>query len=106
MSINLLHSKTAAVTKYTQKVFNLWVVLTLTVCTSGLYDIKFQTCDETLKDKKQHYAVNKSTSKQQVCISDGIRLHCAKNWTNTPSANGSYGKPAGRQKKALLFKKI
>ena len=47
----------------------------------GLYDVKFHTCDETLKDDKQHDALDKSTSKQQVCVSDGSRLCCAKNWT-------------------------
>ena len=51
------------------------------------------TCNEILKDEKQHDAVDKSTSKQQVCIY-GSRLRCAKNWTHTPSASGSYGRPA------------
>ena len=59
-------------------------------------DVKLHTRDETLKDEKQHYTVDKSTSKQQVCVSDGIRLRCAKNWTHTPSTSGSYGKLAGR----------
>ena len=30
----------------------------------------------TLKDEKQHDTADKSTSKQQVCISDGSHLHC------------------------------
>ena len=53
----------------------------------GLYDIKFHTRDETSKDEKQHDATDKSTSKQQVCISDGSRLRCAKNWTHASSAS-------------------
>ena len=40
--------------------------------------------------------VGKCNSKQQICVLDGIRLHCAKNWTYTPSASVSYGKQAGR----------
>ena len=60
----------------------------------GLYDVKFHTCHDTLKDEKQHDAVDKSTSKQQVCVLDGICLCCAKNWTYTPSASGSYGRQA------------
>ena len=63
----------------------------------GLYDVKLQTHDETSKDEKQHYAVDKSTSKQQVCVSDGIHLRCAKNWIHTPSASRSYGRLAVRQ---------
>ena len=51
---------------------------------------------ETSKDEKQHDAVDKSTSKQQVCVSDGIFLRRAKNWTHAPSASGSYGRQAGR----------
>ena len=66
-----------------------------------LYDVKFHTRDETSKDEKQHDAADKSTSKQQVCISDGSRLRCAKNWTHTPSASGSYNRQAGWQMKAL-----
>ena len=46
-----------------------------------------------MKDEKQHDTVDKSTTKQQVCVSDGS---CAKNWIHTSSASGSYGKPAGR----------
>ena len=67
-----------------------------------LYDVKFHTRDETLRDEKQHDAAHKCTSKQQVCILDGSHLCCAKNWTHTPSASGSYG----RQMKALLFQEI
>ena len=59
--------------------------------------------DETLKDKKQHDTADKSTLKQQVCVQDGSRLRCAKNWACTPSASGSYGWQAGKQTKALLF---
>ena len=47
-----------------------------------------------MKDEKQHDTADKSTSKQQVCISDGSCFHCAKIWTHTPSASGSYGRPA------------
>ena len=36
----------------------------------GLYDIKFHTRDETLKNEKQRDTADKSTSKQQVCVSD------------------------------------
>ena len=32
-----------------------------------------------------------------VCVLDGIHLCCAKNWTHTPSASGSYGRQAGQQ---------
>ena len=60
--------------------------------------IILHTRDETLKDEKQHDAEDKSTSKQQVCVSDGSFLCCAKNWTHTPSDSGSYS----RQIKALL----
>ena len=66
-------------------------------------DYDFHTRDETSKDEKQHDAADKSTSKQQVSILDSSRLHCAKNWTRTPSASGSYGRQAGRQKKTSLF---
>ena len=42
------------------------------------------------------------TNLQQVYVTDGKRLCYAKNWTRTPSASGSYGRPAvhqaGRQK--------
>ena len=65
----------------------------------GLYDVKFYTHDKTLKDEKQHDAMDKPTSKQQVCISDSSHLRCTKNWTHTSSASGSYG----RQTKASLF---
>ena len=61
----------------------------------GLYYVKFHTYDETLKDEKQHDAADKSTSKQQVCVSDSSCLRCAKNWVYTPSASGSYGRQAG-----------
>ena len=49
----------------------------------GLYDVKFHTHDETLKDEK-HDTVDKSTSKQQVCVLDSSHLCCAKNLTHTP----------------------
>ena len=62
----------------------------------GLYDVKIHTCDETLKDEKQHDTADKSTSKKQMCILDGSFLCRAKNWTQTPSASGSYGRQAGR----------
>ena len=65
------------------------------------YDVKFHTHDETSKDEKQHDVVYKSTSKQQVCVSDGSLLCCAKNWIHAPSISGSYGRQAGRQTKAL-----
>ena len=72
-----------------------------------LYDVKFHTRDETSKDEKQHDAVDKSTSKQQVCISDGRCLCYAKNWSHTPSASGSYGRQAGRPADGtLVLKKI
>ena len=54
-------------------------------------------------DEKQHDRVDKSTSKQQVCVSGGSHFRCAKNWTHTPSVSGSYGWQAGSQMKALLF---
>ena len=34
--------------------------------------------------------MDKSTSKQQVCVSDDSLLCCAKNWAYTPSASGSH----------------
>ena len=58
---------------------------------------------ETLKGEKQHDTVDKSTSKQQVCVSDGIFLCRAKNWTHTPSASGSYSRQAG-QESLVVFK--
>ena len=58
------------------------------------YDIIFHTCDETLKDEKQHDTADKFTSKQQVCVSDGSFFYRAKNWTHTPSGSRSYGKQA------------
>ena len=36
------------------------------------------------------------------CVSDGSHPHCAENWTHTPSARGSYGRLAGRQKSSCL----
>ena len=84
-------------------------VSTLKACASmRLYDIKFRTHDETSKDEKQHNTVEKSTSKQQICISDGSRFRCAKNLTHTPSASGSYGRLAGRpaDESLVVLKKI
>ena len=43
-----------------------------------LYDAKFHTHDEILKDEKQHNVVDKSTSKQQACVSDGSCLIVSK----------------------------
>ena len=70
----------------------------------GLYGIKFRTCDEASKDEKQYDAADKSASKQQVCVLDGSRLHCAKNCTHTPSASGSYSRPA--DKNLIVLKKF
>ena len=68
------------------------------------YDIKLHTCHETLKDEKQIDTVDKSTSKQQACVSDGIYLCCAKNWTHTCSIRGSYGRYADKNLVLLIFK--
>ena len=50
---------------------------------------------------------HKSTSKQQVCVSDKSFLRHAKNWTHTPSTSGSYGRqasrPSGRQKPCCIL---
>ena len=77
---------------------------------SVVYDIKFHTHDETSKDEKQHDAVDKSTSKQQVCILDGSLLCYAKNWTHIPSASGcyarSYSRQVGQQTKPCCFKRF
>ena len=41
----------------------------------GLYDVKFQTCDETLKDENSMTPwINLRTSKQKVCIMDSIHV--------------------------------
>ena len=49
------------------------------VCTSGrLCDVIQFTYDAPSKDEKKHDAVDKSTSKQQVHVSDGSRFPCAK----------------------------
>ena len=55
--------------------------------------------------KKQHDTVDKSTSKQQVCVSDSNYVHHAKNWTCTLNASGSYSRQADRQK-SCCFKKL
>ena len=68
-----------------------------------LYDVKFHTRDETLKDEKHRDTADKSASKQQVCVLDGSHLRCAKNWTHTPSASGSYGRPADESLVVLKF---
>ena len=70
-----VHNET--LTKYTQKAC---------VQAGGLYNIKFHTHDETLKDEKQHDAMD----------TDSSFLCCAKNWTRTPSASGSYGRQGGK----------
>ena len=44
-----------------------------------------------------HDAVDKSSSKQQICDSASIVFMVRTNWTHILSANGSYGKLAGRQ---------
>ena len=36
--------------------------------------IKFHTRNETLEDEKQHDVADKSTPKQQVCVSDSSHL--------------------------------
>ena len=63
---------------------------------AGRSYVKFHTHDETLKDEKRD-TTDKSTSKQQICISDGSCLCCDKDEnlvlvSLTPSASGSYSK--------------
>ena len=61
-----------------------------------LFFIRFEN-NETYKDERKHHGtVDKSPSKQYVCVTDGKCLHCAKNWTHTPSASGSYISQASR----------
>ena len=67
------------------------------------YDV-CPACDEISKNELQHDVVGKSTSKQQVCISNSNCIHHTKNWTHTLNASWSYGRPPGRQ--ALYQMKI
>ena len=70
----------------------------------GLCDIKFHTRDEILKDEKQHDALDKSTSKQQVCVSDGNFLHCAKNSTHNLLLVGLNSRQADTRSLVVLKK--
>ena len=49
-----------------------------------------------MKDESNHHgAVDKSFSKQQICIVDANYILCEKNWTHTYSGTGSYCRQAG-----------
>ena len=51
-----------------------------------------------MEDEKNHHgALDKSSSEQQFHKSDVITFVVWKIWSHTPSATGSYGRPAGRQ---------
>ena len=60
--------------------------------------MKFHIHDGTLKDEKQHDAVDKSTLKQQVYVLDSSYLRCVKNWAYTLVLVGlMVGRLAGHQ---------
>ena len=53
----------------------------------------FQEESQTLKDKrKEHGAVDESSSEQQIRESANYTLNVRKNWSARPSATGSYGR--------------
>ena len=46
-----------------------------------------------MKDERNHHgAVDKSFSKQRICIVDANYILCEKNWTHTRSGTGCYGR--------------
>ena len=66
------------------------------------YDVKFHTCDEICKDENQHDAVDKSTTKQQVSVSDVNCIYCINNLIYTPSDSGSCSAGRSSIKKLIL----
>ena len=48
-------------------------------------------------ERKDHGAVDESSSEQQIRESTDYKLIVRKNWSPRPSATGSYGRQAGRQ---------
>ena len=58
----------------------------------------FQEESQTLKDKrKEHGAVDESSSEQQIRESANYTLKVRKNWSTRPSVTGSYSRQAGRK---------
>ena len=58
----------------------------------------FQEESQTVKDeRKDHGAVDESSSEQQIRESADYTLVVRKNWSPRPSATGSYGRQAGRR---------
>ena len=57
-----------------------------------------------MKDERNHHgAVDKSFSEQQIRIVDANYILCEKNWTNTRSRTGSYGRQAGGRRNTGEF---
>ena len=58
----------------------------------------FQEESQTIRDeRKDHGAVDESSSEQQIRESANYTLIVRKNWSPRPSATGCYGRQAGRQ---------
>ena len=58
----------------------------------------FQKESQTLKDKrKEHGAVDESSSEQQIRESANYTLNVRKNWSTRPSATRSFSRQAGRK---------
>ena len=61
-----------------------------------LLNVNMKTTEVESDQRKYHDGtMDKSLSKQQVCVTDGSRLCCGKNWTHTPGASGSYSRQVG-----------
>ena len=79
-------------------------LLVLTFCEQLL--TFFQEESQAKRDeRKDHGALDESSSEQQVCESVDYTLIVRKNWSPRPSATGSYRREGGSETKyGLIFK--
>ena len=80
-------------------------MLVLTFCEQLL--TFFQEESQAKRDeRKDHGALDESSSEQQVCESADYTLIVRKNWSPRPSATGSYRREGGSETKYGLILKV
>ena len=67
----------------------------------------FQEESQVIRDeRKDHGALDESSSEQQVRESADYTLIVRKNWSSRPSATGSYRREGGNETKYVLILKV